>query len=598
MPSIRALVVDDNRRSRDMLAGLLKALDYDIALASDGDEAWEVLEREGDSFDVVLLDRRMPRMDGMEVLARIKATPHLQALPVIMQTAADSETEVIEGIRAGVFYYLTKPYRPQALLSVTAAAVADYARVRRLQQDIDTQASALMLLREGRFHVRTLDEAGDLALSLATAFPDPPRQVIGLSELMTNAVEHGNLGITYAEKSDLLARGCLQAEVEDRLTRPEYRDRVVEVTVRRGADRIGVSIIDQGDGFDWQRYLEMDAQRVFDTHGRGIALARSISFDSLEFRGRGNEVVASVAIPTGQPNQEGRGSGAARTHKSHRAADTPDHMRLASVEERLIHTHADLQAYRARLDDDLGAARQMQQDLLPEPGTISALEERHAVRLGTHFESSSELGGDLYGLHPIDAHRFALWMVDFAGHGISAALNTFRLHTLLTEFPEWMRHPGEYLSLLGARLSTLLPTGQYATALYGVVDTQAHQLRYAAAASPPPLMADTATGTLTWGDGSGVPLGVDADALYETRTVPFPPGHMVFLYSDAMLECGRDSGSALGREGVYALLAEAVDRRGPEITLSDVLDPFLERIVRPLSDDLTALMCLRHPRAD
>ncbi|WP_299443421.1 SpoIIE family protein phosphatase [uncultured Rhodospira sp.] len=598
MPSIRALVVDDNRRSRDMLAGLLKALDYDIALASDGDEAWDLLEREGDSFDVVLLDRRMPRMDGMEVLARIKATPHLQALPVIMQTAADSETEVIEGIRAGVFYYLTKPYQPQALLSVTAAAVADYARVRRLQRDIDTQASALLHLREGRFHVRTLEEASDLATSLAVAFPDPPRQVIGLSELMTNAVEHGNLGITYAEKSDLLARGCLQAEVEDRLSRPEYRDRVVEVTIRREVDRIAVTIADQGEGFNWRDYLEMDTQRVFDIHGRGIALARRISFDSLEYKGRGNEVEASVALPAPANDTIAQPDRVPRSGRAPLAAGAPDHMRLASVEERLIHTHADLQAYRARLDEDLGAAHRMQQDLLPEPGTISALEERHAVRLGSHFESSSELGGDLYGLHPIDAHRFALWMVDFAGHGISAALNTFRLHTLLTEFPEWMRHPGEYLSLLGARLSTLLPTGQYATALYGVVDTQAHQLRYAAAASPPPLIADTATGAVSWGDGSGVPLGVDADALYETRTVPFPPGHMVFLYSDAMLECGRDSGNALGREGVYALLAEAVGRRGAGITLSDVLDPFLERMVRPLSDDLTALMCLRHPRAD
>lgn len=599
MAATRALVVDDNRLNRDMIAGQLGALGYDTVTACDGHEAWTVLQQDGDSLDVVLLDRRMPRMDGMELLARMKATPSLRALPVVMQTAANSERDVVEGIKAGVFYYLTKPFQPEVLLSVTVAAVEDYARVRRLQRDVRQRASALSMLRSARFTFRTLTEASDLATALASAFPDPPRQVIGLSELMVNAVEHGNLAITYDEKSALLKEGRLEAEVAARLSLPRFRDREVEIVFERHDDRIDLTITDQGDGFDWRRYLEMDPQRVFDSHGRGIALSRSVSFDALEYHGRGNKVVASVRLdarPLGTAGaglvlgEASYGDGSPDPAVS---ADTPAQARLVSVQDRLMHTHADLQAFRSRLQEDLAAARRMQQDLLPDADTVAAIQARYGVRMDSHFETSSELGGDLFGMHHIDDHRFALWIVDFAGHGVAAALNTFRLHALLTEYPDWRRHPGEYLSLLGARLAELLPTGQYATAFYGVIDVAADTLRYAAAATPPPLFVDTASGRMTRGDGAGLPLGITAASVYETREVRFPPGHMVFLYSDALLECGWQDGQALGPDGVEALASEALARHGPGVGLADILEPFLDRVPRPLGDDLSALLCRR-----
>ncbi|MQX37581.1 SpoIIE family protein phosphatase [Roseospira navarrensis] len=594
----RGLVVDDNQLNRDLLEGYLRALGYETVTATDGDEAWAILERDGGDIDVVLLDRRMPRMDGMEVLARIKASPDLQGLPVVMQTAADSQQEIIDGIRAGVFYYLTKPFQPEILMSVTAAAVADHARYRRLKQGVDRQAAALRHLDSGRFRFRTLAEAGDMAVALAATMPDPRRQVIGLSELMTNAVEHGNLGITYAEKSELLARKALEAEVAARLDDPAYRDRMVEVLFENRPDRIVLTITDEGEGFDWRRFLEMDAQRVFDAHGRGIALARSISFDTVEYRGRGNEVVATVVKDEDLPDRpattvvELPASDAAGFRMS-----APDHRRLASVQQDLRDTREDLESYRARLTEDLEAARRMQQDLLPDMAVLHSLEARHGLRFASHFETSSELGGDLFGVHPIDDSSFGLWTLDFSGHGISAALNTFRLHSLLPGVADHRHDPGGYLAAWNRRLSGLLATAQYATALYGVVDTAAHVFRYAAAAAPAPLLADPATGTVIAGDGTGLPLGVDGGGgAYDTRDMPFRPGQVLLLYSDALLECQPEDGPPLGRDGVAALLRDAVRAQGHDVTLDAVLGPFLSRVARPFSDDLTALLCVRHPQ--
>ncbi|MDR1995114.1 ATP-binding protein [Azonexus sp.] len=131
---------------------------------------------------------------------------------------------------------------------------------------------------------------------LANTAPEPARVVLGLSELMLNAVEHGNLAIGYQEKSQLIKFGRLQQEVASRLDDPRFAARRVEIEVRRVADELSFLIRDQGVGFDWHGYLEMRPERAFDTHGRGIAMSRMVSFDRLEYRGCGNEVEAVIRL--------------------------------------------------------------------------------------------------------------------------------------------------------------------------------------------------------------------------------------------------------------------------------------------------------------
>ena len=292
----RALIVDDLELSRRFLGAHLAKAGYETLSACDGAEAMEVLEREGDDIDVILLDRRMPNMDGMEVMARIKAEPALRDIPVIMETAADRDEEIAQGIQAGVFYYLTKPIDGEVLISITAAAVADHARRRRLQEEVRKRAGGMTLLTAGTFSLRTIEEANNLAVTLAGACPDSRAAVIGLSELLINAVEHGNLEIGYQGKSDLIAAKRLKEEVEERLSRPGTRDKSVTVEVTRSAAEIAFVITDAGPGFDYRGFLDMDPARTFDSHGRGIALARKISFSSLEYRGRGNQVAAAIDL--------------------------------------------------------------------------------------------------------------------------------------------------------------------------------------------------------------------------------------------------------------------------------------------------------------
>jgi anti-sigma regulatory factor (Ser/Thr protein kinase) len=106
------------------------------------------------------------------------------------------------------------------------------------------------------------------------------------------------LGITYSEKTNLHENDRWDDEVERRMHLPENRDKRVAVHYENLDDEIRFLIIDEGNGFDWKPYLEIDPSRVFDTHGRGIAMAVKVSFDSIQYQNSGNEVLVTIKQPS------------------------------------------------------------------------------------------------------------------------------------------------------------------------------------------------------------------------------------------------------------------------------------------------------------
>jgi CheY-like chemotaxis protein/anti-sigma regulatory factor (Ser/Thr protein kinase) len=294
----RVLIADDEPFNVDILLEYLDETGYEIDSAVDGRQAWAMLEADPGRYDVVLLDRMMPGLSGIEVLRRIKRHPVMQSVPVILQTAMAAKDEMLEGLQAGAYYYLAKPFDQAMLLSVLSTAVEDRMRYLRALEDSDVASRTFDLLHAAAFAFRTLHSARDIATVLANAFPDPKRVVIGLTELLVNAVEHGNLAISYDEKSRLREEGRWEQEIEARLADPAYADRQVRVDYRRCGDAIRVRIRDEGQGFDWREYADMDPARAFDSHGRGIAMSRMISFDEVAYHGSGNEVEVVVRVAT------------------------------------------------------------------------------------------------------------------------------------------------------------------------------------------------------------------------------------------------------------------------------------------------------------
>jgi len=107
------LVVDDSATNRDILTRRLSREGYEVVCAADGPEALQVIQQR--KFDLVLLDIMMPYLNGYQVLERLKATPWLRDIPVIMISALDDVASIVRCIELGAEDYLPKPFNPVLL---------------------------------------------------------------------------------------------------------------------------------------------------------------------------------------------------------------------------------------------------------------------------------------------------------------------------------------------------------------------------------------------------------------------------------------------------------------------------------------------------
>lgn len=294
MSAIRILVVDDEPINLEIIADCLEDSGYELTMADTAEAAWEELVRAREPFDLLVLDRMLPGMDGLGLVNRIKSDARLEGLPVIMQTAAATPEQVREGLAAGANYYLTKPFEPETLQTIVRAALDDKRSRGELVRRLKEQGNAFNLLERAQFSVRTLDEAQALAALLAGLCPSPELVVMGLSELLVNGIEHGNLGIDFAEKTRLKESDQWLSEVLQRLELTENRYKRVRLTVEKRPGEWEFLVEDEGPGFDWRSFQEIDPERAFAPNGRGIALARHVAFSELEFLGEGNRVRATV----------------------------------------------------------------------------------------------------------------------------------------------------------------------------------------------------------------------------------------------------------------------------------------------------------------
>ncbi|MCX6144299.1 MAG: ATP-binding protein, partial [Ignavibacteriales bacterium] len=151
----------------------------------------------------------------------------------------------------------------------------------------------LAFMEEGTFRFRTLAEADQLAVMIASATPEPEHAMV-IAELLLNAVEHGNLGITYEDKGRLVADNTWNEEIDRRLALPENEKKYAMVRMRKEGTNLRVEIEDEGPGFDFERFMHIDEARLFDNHGRGIAVARSTL--DVEFIQPGNKVIVTIPM--------------------------------------------------------------------------------------------------------------------------------------------------------------------------------------------------------------------------------------------------------------------------------------------------------------
>lgn len=111
---MRALIIDDARVMRRIIATTLRNLGFDTAEAGDGRQALDLLEA-GERFDLACIDWNMPVMNGLEFVTAVRARREWRDLTLMMVTTESEHGQIVRALAAGAHEYLIKPFTPDAL---------------------------------------------------------------------------------------------------------------------------------------------------------------------------------------------------------------------------------------------------------------------------------------------------------------------------------------------------------------------------------------------------------------------------------------------------------------------------------------------------
>jgi two-component system cell cycle response regulator len=286
----QVLLVDDDHTVRFMLVSMLEHIGFAVLEAQDGDQALQIIKRSPESIDMVLLDQEMPKLSGMELLQKLKASNKYQHIPIIMLTGHNHPDEITSAIDAGIFYYLTKPIKKDFLSSVIHAASRTSKHNKIVNQELERHQRVFKMIDTCEINIKTIDDALGTGPFIAEFFNDPNKIKLGIIELLKNAIEHGNLGIGLELKTQLLLEEKYENEIAERLLLPENINKSVKIKVWRDKEGLWLEITDQGEGFDHNHFLKQPLPAAEAINGRGIIQAATISFDKIEYNDKGNQV--------------------------------------------------------------------------------------------------------------------------------------------------------------------------------------------------------------------------------------------------------------------------------------------------------------------
>lgn len=238
-----------------------------------------------------------------------------------------------------------------------------------------------------------------------------------------------------------------------------------------------------------------------------------------------------------------------------------------------------LNAYKTVMLEDLKQASELQLSLIPSSTKKQLLSKNCGVNIESIFYPSRFLSGDLWGIVEFEnPYKIGVWLCDFAGKGIRAALQTFKLHTLISSknASEFHNNPDEFTKYLNQQLCAEKQPQLFATFFYGIIDYQNKEFTYASAGATSPIIYNDKK-QFKFCESDGMPLGISKKSTYELKKMPIETNSKILFYSDVMIE-----DKSLGEENLSPQNFEKLLKN------KDLIKFFSDRCKnKNLSDDLT-----------
>ncbi|MDR7275530.1 SpoIIE family protein phosphatase [Catenuloplanes atrovinosus] len=622
------LIADDNADMRDYLVRLLQSAGHRVEAVGDGQAALDAARRRRP--DLIVSDVMMPVLDGLQLVAALRADPRTAGTPVLLLSARAGQEASIEGLEAGADDYLVKPFSSAELL----------ARVR----------ANLELTRLRTHHARWRTALID---SLQEAFfvCDEDGAVIEINSTFTDILGYGPEGLPYPMTHPWWPDGGADPDghrlVEDAFALLMERSRGAYTipVVHRDGHRLWVAAAfnQVEDPETGRRVIVGTFRDVTAEHyavQRDNALAalglRLAQADNVGAALRGvlpmlaelwhaTEVYAAVFRASGDPAMTAVDPG-------HRWDTLPEERRVAlralrdkpllspvadvmggagitlehpdgtmvlwvELAEKRPFTEQD-QTLLALLAGHLGQGLHRIHQIDQQRETALALQ--HAIlgpaQLPAGFEvryapatRPLKVGGDWYDTVTLPDDRIGIVVGDCVGHGLPAATVMGQLRSACRALLLQNMDPAATLMALD-RFAAQLPGAACATVFCGILDIATGRLRYSSAGHPPAIITHAGGGTDLLDQGRSRPLGVRGAAERPEAEYVVPARATVLLYTDGLVERRRTPlTTGIGR-------VSTVVQRGRSAPLGDLATEVMDSMAPDTGyDDDVALLLYRHP---
>jgi YesN/AraC family two-component response regulator len=283
----KILIADDEEEIAGLLAEVVRKAGYVPLCAGNGVEALKLYKLMHP--DLVITDIKMPLMDGIHLLKVLKQVDRNVLL--ILISSYGNEEYLLEALRAGAINYFKKPFKIEEIRD-TVHAILEH----KSQVDTYNLPFHNVLEEKKEYTVETeKTNLGSLINQISVNFKNffSERVVInlrlGIEEMISNAIEHGNLAIGFDAKAGALKAGSYGSLLQEKLNNPKNSRKKIYVSSHLSNKGVSVTVRDQGNGFDWKTLPSLNANDIQHYNGRGILLTR-IFFDEVIYHDPGNRV--------------------------------------------------------------------------------------------------------------------------------------------------------------------------------------------------------------------------------------------------------------------------------------------------------------------
>lgn len=631
------LLVDDRPENLSALEAVLAPLGLPVQMAGSGEEALRMLlERD---FAVILLDVRMPGVDGLETARLVKARERTRDIPIIFLTAAEQDVaQIIRGYKVGAVDYILKPFDADLLRS----KVSIFVELHRSRRALERSEG---LLRASFEYAPVGKTVLDGALRIVRSNPSFARLLgrapaalegVPVAELCVNAdraqlldalrsVAAGNDGAAAPERGELDLRlvGREGREVwvalfvsgiqSSELSGSPLLAQWVDLSVRRRAEAARAELMMEQAARNTAEHLASRlhtlqaltdalstlplkpmlaelAVRVQELLGveRAEVRLHDTSAPPLGVSAVGGEV-SELASPEPDPSLAQAPIRFERLELGTIAVAPAGGRGLDEAERSLLHDAAGRAALAIRQaqlhDEDHRIAVELQRGLLPK-----RLPDVAGVQLAAHYQAAgaaAEVGGDWFDAFALPGGRIGIVVGDVTGRGIPAAsaMGQFRSVTRAYAITDdGNQPPHEVLSRVNRYQLALEADQIMFTLIYAIIDPGEATLTWANAGHLPPLVREP-SGEVRYMETGAVPMGIE-DTAYESMRETLAGGTSLVLYTDGLVERRGESLDA-GLRRLAGAVAEGPDE--PQALCDHVLGRLLPAPPQ-LHDDVTVML--------